>query len=68
MKYGRTVVFLMVVVTVTSCYGGRDNGRPTEKLGREIDDSINDSLEKSSPSGKVGEAIKNLGDDIEDRG
>jgi hypothetical protein len=56
----------LALLGMASCHERKEGG--LEKLGREVDDTISDAKEdKKSVGDKVGEAVRDLGDSIEDR-
>ncbi len=71
MKQMKTIVSIALILAfflpLTACET-REEGT-LEKLGREADDALGDANERNeSVADKVGERVRDLGDDIEDRG
>jgi hypothetical protein len=56
-----------LMVGVSGCaYFDREEGT-MERMGREVDDSVDDLGGRESTGDRIGESIRDLGDDIEDR-
>lgn len=65
----KAFVLLVCAATMVGTAGCQSRKEGTlEKMGREVDDTVEDATHEKSTADKVGEKIRDIGEDIEDRG
>ncbi|MCO6429604.1 MAG: hypothetical protein J5J00_02000 [Deltaproteobacteria bacterium] len=59
---------LFSLLALPLCLSGCEDRGPLEEAGREIDDAVGDARDNEGLADETGDALRELGDDVEDQG